>query len=120
MSDLVGNPIDRKRGDTAPDKITVLDSENNNAVLDNTGFSYVLTVNTVKDPDPALPYGTELVSIAGFPGGADGTVEFPWTDVQADQAPGCYWYDIQQTDAAGKTKTIAKNAYTFNQDVGKT
>lgn len=119
--DIVGEIICRKRGDTAPDKITVLDPEsttNPKAPLDITGFSYVLTVNTERDPDGVV--GTEIALIAGVvTSGPAGTVEFPWTDPLADQTPEVYWYDYQQTDAAGKTKTIAKNQYIFFQDIGK-
>ena len=121
MTDLVGAVIERKRGDTAPDKITDID-EDTGLPRDNTGFSYRMTLNTVKDPDPthSPPIGTELFEITGTPGGADGTVEFPWTPAQADQAIDTYWYDIERTDSAGKHKTIAKNEYRFFMDVGKT
>jgi len=122
MAELLGLEIERKRGDTAPDKVTVLDSENNNAPLDNTGFEYVLTINTAKDPEPVGPpiVGSELVQSIGTPGGADGTVLFPFTAGDANQAAGCYWYDIEQKDTGGLIKTIAKNRYTFFMDVGKT
>ena len=122
MSDVTGEIITRKRGDTAPDKITVIDSESaTSAPLDNTGFQYKLTVNTEKDPEPVGPpiVGNELFSLTGAVGGADGTVVFPITVGDADQEPGRYWYDIQQTDTAGKIKTIAKNEYVFEMDVTK-
>ncbi|MCK5497312.1 MAG: hypothetical protein KAI41_07285 [Hyphomicrobiaceae bacterium] len=122
MAELLGEVIERKRGDTAPDKITVLDSENNNAPLDNTGFEYRLTVNTAKDPEPVGPpiVGSELLQSVGVPGGADGTVLFPFTVAQANKPAGCYWYDIEQKDTGGLVKTIAKNQYLFFMDVGKT
>lgn len=118
-NDLAGDPIARKRGDTAPDKITVTDIETGGP-LDNTGYSYQLTINTSRNPDPSESIGNELVSIAGVPAGISGEVEFAWTGAgDADQEPGCYWYDIQQTDSGGLVKTIAKNSYTFHMDVTK-
>jgi len=121
MTDIVGAVIERKRGDTAPDKITDIDDVTGLA-RDNSGFSYRMTLNTVKDPDPghSPPIGTELFILTGTPGGADGTVEFPWTPAQADQAIDTYWYDIERTDTGGKVKTIAKNQYKFLMDIGKT
>lgn len=111
MAELIGAIIERKRGDDAPDKITV--------DFDNTGLTYVLTINTDKDPDPGPPRGVELVSSTGIVGGADGTVLFPFAPADADQVPGNYWYDIEQTDVAGKKKTIAKNQYIYHMDVSK-
>ena len=122
MAELLGEVIERKRGDTAPDKITVLDPE---AVagtpLDVTGFGFKMTVNTEQDPDPGPPIGTELVSIIGtLVDAPNGVVEFPWSPGDADQLPEEYFYDIQQTDSAGKILTIAKERYIFQQDITKT
>lgn len=113
MAELIGIVIERKRGDDAPDEITV--------PFDNSGFSYKLTVNTEKDPDPTgpPPVGTELVSSIGAIGGPSGLVSFPFSAGDADQVPGSYWYDIEQTDMAGKKKTIAKNQYIYHMDVTK-
>lgn len=122
--ELVGEVLCRKRGDTAPDKISILDPESATtpkAPLDITGFSYVMTVNTEKDPEVGPPVvGNELASVAGvITDAANGVVEFQWSAGDADQTPDTYWYDIQQTDAAGFIKTIAKNQYIFFQDVSK-
>lgn len=121
-TDFAGICIARKRGDTAPDKITILDPEaaTPGTPLDVTGFGFKLTVNTEQDPDPAPPIGIELVSIIGsLIDAPNGVVEFPWTAVQADQVPEEYFYDIEQTDVAGKILTIAKERYIFQQDVTK-
>ena len=123
-TDFAGICIARKRGDTAPDKITVLDPEaaTPGTPLDVTGFGFKLTVNTEQDPDPVGPpiIGTELVSIVGtLIDAPNGIVEFPWTLTQADQVPDDYFYDIEQTDVAGKILTIAKEQYKFQQDVTK-
>lgn len=123
-TDFAGICIARKRGDTAPDKITVLDPEavTPGTPLDVTGFGFKLTINTEQDPDPVGPpiIGTELVSIIGsLIDAPNGIVEFPWTPSQADQVPDDYFYDIEQTDVAGKILTIAKEQYKFQQDVTK-
>lgn len=47
-------------------------------------------------------------------------MEFIWDALSADQTPGKYWYDIEQVDASGLVKTIAKNLYIFYQDITKT
>jgi len=122
-TDFAGICIARKRGDTAPDKITVLDPEASVPTpLDVTGFAFRLTVNTEQDPDPVGPpiVGVELVTIAGtLIDAPNGVVEFPWTPGDADQVPDDYFYDIEQTDTAGKILTIAKEQYIFQQDVSK-
>jgi hypothetical protein len=120
-TDRSGICIARKRGDTAPDKIFVLDPEISPVVaLDVTGFGFKMTVNTEEDPDPGVPIGVELVSIVGsITDGPAGEVEFPWSAGDADQEPEEYFYDIEQTDTAGKILTIAKERYIFQQDVTK-
>lgn len=123
-TDFAGICIARKRGDTAPDKITVLDPEaaTPGTPLDITGFGFKLTINTEQDPDPVGPpiIGTELVSIIGsLIDAPNGVVEFPWSSADADQVPDDYFYDIEQTDVAGKILTIAKEQYKFQQDVTK-
>ena len=120
-TDLAGVCIARKRGDTAPDKIFVKDPNDPTLPLDITAFAFKLTVNTEQDPDPGPPIGTELVTINGtITDAPGGEVEFPWSAGDADQVPDDYFYDIQQTDAAGKILTIAKNEYKFQQDITKT
>lgn len=122
--ELVGEVICRKRGDTAPDKITILDPESiatPKDPLDITGFVHILTINTERDPDPGPPIGTELVSITGtILDALAGTVEFLFSVADANQVADTFWYDIEQKDTSGRIKTIAKNKYIFFQDVGKT
>lgn len=120
-TDLQGVCIARKRGDTAPDKIFVKDPDDPTQPLNIAGFAFKLTVNTEQDPDPAVPIGTELVTINGtITDAPNGEVEFPWTPGDADQVPDDYFYDIQQTDSASKILTIAKNEYKIQQDITKT
>lgn len=113
MAEKVGAEIERKRGDTAPDVVNI------SLAGGIAGFTYAMTVNRVKNPtDTAQQVATMAGTImSSDPNG--GAVSFPWTSLQADQAPGTYWYDVQQTDTAGKVKTIAKNKYRFYQDITK-
>jgi hypothetical protein len=117
MAELVGSELERKRGDTAPDVLLVLNPEDPTLPLDVTGFSYKLTINSLKSPPDDT---TQLLQVNGtVVNGPLGRVEFAWTAPQADQVPGKYWYDIQQTDGAGRIKTIAKNRYIVYQDITK-
>lgn len=121
-NDFSGICIARKRGDTAPDKIFVTDPENSGAPLDVSGFGFLMTVNTEADPEPVGPpiIGVELVSLTGaIVDAVGGEVDFPWSAGEADQLPETYFYDIQQTDGAGRILTIAKNEYRFQQDITK-
>jgi hypothetical protein len=116
MAELVGEVLDRKRGDTAPDVVLVLDPETGGP-LNITGFEYVLTVNTERNP---VDDSAQLVEIVGsLTAPLAGRVEFAWSPTNADQVPGRYWYDIEQTDTAGRVKTIAKNQYRIHQDITK-
>jgi hypothetical protein len=110
MTDII-----RYRGDTAADEISVQTSAG--AAVDVTGFTFVLTVNSLENPPDAT---SELYNIVGtilVP--AAGTVEFVPTALNADQKPADYWYDIQMTDDVGRIKTIAKGMYTYTQDITK-
>jgi hypothetical protein len=112
---IVGDELSRKRGDTVPDVIFVTDENGDPADL--TGFTYKMTLNSEKDPANDT---TQLSQHNGSnPLPLTGRIEFPWTAEQADQAPGKYWYDIEQTDTSGNIKTIAKQKYIFYQDITK-
>lgn len=115
MGDLVGAILERKRGDTAPDAISVIDPATGGP-RDITGYVYVLTLHELPDPtdEPAAATINGVITSA-----TGGTVEFLWTEEQADRVPALYYYDIQQTDETGRIKTIAKSRYRFWQDITK-
>ncbi len=48
-----------------------------------------------------------------------GEFEFSPDATQADQPIGTIYYDVEQTDAAGKIKTIDKGTIKFKQDISK-
>lgn len=113
MTELAGPKLKRKRGDTAPDVMFITYDG------DITGFEYVMTLNSQRNPTDDTTQLSQHVAVVIDD--AEGLrAVFPWTDEQADQTPGKKWYDVQQKDPAGKLLTVWKNEYTFYQDIGKT
>lgn len=109
--------LERFRGDTKAHLFTVKSSKGN--VIDITGFSFRLTVNTLEDPNVATP-GTILFTLTGVITDATrGEVEFAPTAMEADQTPAVYYYDVEMTDVASRIDTIAKGQYEFTQDISK-
>jgi hypothetical protein len=116
MSSTAGSVIYRYRGDTAADTITEK-VRATNLPRDITGYTYLLTLNTLKNPPDD---STQVLQIAGvISDPTSGVVQFPWTALQADQPVATYWYDIERTDTSGRKMTIAKNKYIFRQDITK-
>lgn len=110
------NVIERYRGDTVADEFTIVDE--NGTAVDITGFSFKLTVNSLKNPPDDT---TQLYSLTGvITNASGGVVEFAPSSIQANQSPGKYFYDVQMTDAGGKLKTIEKGVYKYLQDITKT
>lgn len=107
--------ITRYRGDTVPDRVIVKNSAG--TVIDITGYSFKLTVNSSKEPTST---SGQLMQVTGVITDAPaGTVEFSPTADQADQEPGKYYYDIQMTTDTAKIQTIVTGAYVFKQDITK-
>jgi hypothetical protein len=105
----------RTRGDTLADRFTVTDS--NGAPVNITSWAFALTLNSEKDPVDAT---NQIVSLAGvITNAAAGEVEFPWDDLEADQPPGTYYYDIQYVTDTGEKYTPVKGTYKFTQDINK-
>lgn len=107
--------IIRYRGDTVADEFTIKDSTG--AVVDITGYTFRLTVNSLKSP-PDI--STQLYTLTGtITNAAGGVVEFAPSAIEADQAPGKYYFDVQMTDAATRIQTIHVGTYTYKQDLSK-
>ena len=104
----------RTRGDTYADIINVKDSSL--AVVNITGYSFKLTVDTLENPTDSATQVYQLTgSITDAP---NGVVQFAPTALQADQR-GDLYFDIEMTDGAGKITTIDKGSYTYTQDITK-
>ena len=113
-----GPELERYRGDTTPHVFTVQDSDGV-AVDVSTWTNFVMTINSELDPSDTT---NQLVTFTGSfqTDGTDGKVEFtPADTAAADQVPGNYFYDAQALDGSARVVTLAKNKYTFHQDIGK-
>jgi len=108
--------ITRTRGNTlVPIQITVVD-ENTNEPIDVTGNTFLLTVNTLKDPPDNT---TEVFQITGVvvPDQVNnkGEVEFTPSTSDADNL-GRFFFDIELTSAT-KPHTPIKGSYNVNQKI---
>lgn len=95
--------ISVSRRDTAPWEMVIADEED--APIDITGFSFLLSVDPARNPTSS---STRLFQLTGTITDAEnGVVQFAMNAEQADQTPGNYFYDLQQTDGSSKTRTLA-------------
>ena len=106
--------ITRKLGDTFDESCPV---KNKSAVLDSTGFSFLLTVDTNKTP---VDESTKVFQVAGnIPVGTDGVVTFTISTDNADITPATYFYDIQMTDTSSKITTLVIGTWNIIHDITK-
>jgi hypothetical protein len=115
----VAEPVEinlcRRRGDTFADEFTIKDAAG--AVIDISGFSFLLTVDPSPNPTDS---GNNLFQLTGsLTDPTNGVVQFAPSAVQSDQTPSVYFYDIQMTDGGGAIRTIAVGEYEIFQDVTK-
>jgi hypothetical protein len=115
--------IEKRRGDTKDISIRLKDSSG--AVLDVSGYTALLTINTSKTPniDSSPNVGVEIFQATGAPNspGTDGILRFdfnafggsPHVDV------GNYFYDVQITDADSEIFTPLIGKFTVKQDITK-
>ncbi len=103
------------RGDSDAKGFIIQDS--NGVAIDITGFSFQMTVNTEKDPTDQVNEQFTIVGVIGV--ATDGTVSFAPTVTDTDITPGIYFYDIEQTDAASRIKTVIKGKVSIIQDITK-
>lgn len=107
--------ITRRRGDTYPHRFTLIDS--NGAAVNIAGYSFRMTVNTVKKP---VDISTQLFTLTGvITAAAAGEYEFRPSSTNTDQTPGTYWYDVEVTDGSGYITTLGVAKYVITQDISK-
>ena len=105
--------LERRRGDTRPETLTVKEAS---ALLDVSACSFVMTLNTEKKPADT---SNEIGQIIGAPvAGSLGDVAFPFTLALANQLGNVY-FDVEMTDAQGYISTINVGKIKFKQDITK-
>lgn len=107
--------ICRRRGDTYP--FTVQFTDSSGTAIDITGFTYLLTV----DPSEAPSSNTNNLfqNTPTVTDGPNGTVTVELSSTDADQQPGEYFFDIQQTDSSGRIRTVLTGQWNITQDITK-
>lgn len=116
MATLIGE-IEWYRGDSYPLELTVKDA-NTKEVIDITGYSFILTIDTLKEPPDNT---TKVFSVNGVLNvdPTTGKVSFTPTALNTAIDTGSYYYDVQMTDASIHIRTIAKNKWKILQDITK-
>lgn len=105
------------RGDSPVIPVEIRDSVG--AIVDITGYSFILTV----DPSPEPSNNTNNLfqkTIPAIPDGSSGITQFQLTTTDTDQTPGVFFYDIQMTTTAPSIRTILSGEFEIKQDVTKT
>lgn len=78
------------------------------------GFTYLLSVDTREEPDDVATQLFQLTGVEVSP-----LVTFSPTTSNTDLTPDDYFFDIQETNTAGKLRTVAKGKFTVSQDITK-
>ncbi len=104
----------RKRGDDYTFILTIKDSAG--VVIDITGFSFLLTIDPAQFPTGNSNNIAQLTGI--IVSGSAGTVRFEPTSASVVSL-GNFYYDVQQTDGAGKVRTILIGRWDIEQDITK-
>ena len=108
--------IPRVRGDNKR-IVFQLKKKSDGLPLDITGYSFVLTANTEKDPTDDT---NKLFSINGtIVDAANGKVAFVPTEANMDSTTNFY-FDVQVTDTNTEKETPIKGVFKFKQDITKT
>jgi len=116
MSELIGI-IEWYRGDSYPLELTIK-NKSDGEVIDLTGYSFILTVDTLKTPPDDT---TKVFEVAGVLDAdpSTGKVSFTPTTTDTNIDPASYYYDVQMIDSSGHIRTIAKNKWKLLQDITK-
>jgi len=120
--------ITRRRGDTRNYVLTVKDKDG--SPIDVTGYTCLLTVNTLKAPDlrSSPVTGSVVFQASGapttspIPSPLDGKLTIDMGSFGGGSPPpqpGSYFYDIQITDANGRISTVLAGKFKVVQDITK-
>ncbi len=105
--------LKRFRGDTKPEILTITDKTTGDPA-DLTACAFVMTFNTERDPADTTNQKGEITGAVHDL--AAGEVAFPFDGIDI---LGPVFYDVQVTDAQGKTDTFMKGLAQFEQDISK-
>jgi len=107
--------IIRRRGDTAPHLIQIVDKVTG-VPLDITGHLFLLAVDPSSEPSSST---NNVMAMDGIIVSAtNGTVKFVPTPLEADNV-GTFHYDIQMTDLGSLLDTIEYGKFILKQDISK-
>ena len=106
--------IERYRGDTSSDKMIITGPTG--LPVNLTGSTILFTLCSVRNP---VDNSTDIYQLAGVvTNPLSGIVEFTPSAAQTNRI-GIFYYDVQLTDSNGVIHTVAKDSYTFIQDITK-
>lgn len=109
--------ITRFRGDTDPFRFKIWENKEAGTPADLSGDSFILTVDTLKNPPDD---STKLFSLTGvMPNPTNGEIFFYPSELNVDLTPGTYYYDIQRTDVGNYIKTLVLDKLVITQDITK-
>ncbi len=103
--------LERKCNDTFPYKVKMVDE--NNQDFDITGCTFYLSIHTDRNP---VDTTTQVALLSGVTDVDTSVVAFPFSETDAAQTPGTYYYDIQMTDADGYKLTFQEGSMIFTED----
>jgi len=102
--------LDRTRGDTAPFRFALTDSDGN--AIDDTGFSYKMECSSEAAPTDETDHIFELT----HNGDGTGIAVFSPDAADVDYVD-TYFYHVRWTDASTKTRTFLKGKIVFTQNI---
>jgi len=122
MATILGD-IQWYRGDAYPMSLTIKDNSTTPSVaIDLTGYTFLFTVNTEKDPTDETNQLFQIVGVVD-PDQVTNKGKVSFTPVIADTATAdiaTYYYDIELSYSASTPRTIKKAKFKIIQDITKT
>lgn len=112
--------LQRQRGDTWPLAIQLLQSGTTTPLVDITGYTFKLAVDTLKDPPGDTTSVTNVFERAGtITDAVNAQLEFQLSDAEANLDPATYYYEIEMTDTSSDRRTLMEGKWVVKQDRAK-
>ena len=115
--------FERRRSNTKDIAIRLL--QDGVAIADASGYTALLTINTVKEPNVNVSpeVGVQIFQATGSPNSpaTDGILRFDFAsfDSSPEIPPASYFYDVELTDPDGETSTPLIGKFVVKQDITK-